>query len=125
MKFARYFFTALLGLEATDRLLHRIGLKKKHRRPHPDKMTRHQLSTEVLKLRKLEDAWEAWHEEHLEHLTERGIELYEEAPPAFEDQDHDGSVVEKIVDESSEAGIEAGGEDEPTIPPSCESPSPN
>ena len=121
MKFGRYFFTALLGLEATDRLLHRIGLKKKHRRPHPDKMTRHQLSTEVLKLRKLEDAWEAWYEEHTEHLTERGIELYEEDPPVFEDQDDDDSVVEEIVDESS--GAE--GDDEPTIPPSCESPSPN
>ncbi|MCH7571830.1 MAG: hypothetical protein IH891_02815 [Planctomycetes bacterium] len=121
MKFGRYFFTGLLGLEATDRLLLRIGLKKKHRRPHPDKMTRHQLSTEVLKLRKLEDAWEAWYEEHMEHLTERGIELYEVIPPGFEDQDDDDSVVEEIVDESSGAK----GEDEPTIPPSCESPSPN
>ena len=120
MKFARYFFTGLLGLEATDRLLHRIGLKKKHRRPHPDKMTRHQLSTEVLKLRKLEDAWEAWHAKQMEHLTEQGIELYEETPPGFEDQDDD-PVVEEIVDESSEAG----GENDPTIPPSCESPSPN
>ncbi len=40
MKFGRSFFTALLGLEATDRLLHRIGLKKKHRRPHPGRPPR-------------------------------------------------------------------------------------
>jgi hypothetical protein len=114
LKFARYFFTVVLGLEATDRLLHRVGLKKKQVRRHPDKMTRHQISKEVLRLRRLADDWEDWYAKHLEHLEAQGVELYEAVPPSIETDE----------DTEREEGIASILED-PTINPPCESPSPN
>ena len=81
IKFARLFFTAILGLEATDRLLQRIGLKKSDARRHPDEMTRLQISKELLERRKRDDDWEAWYARHQEHLAELGVELYTSDPP--------------------------------------------
>ena len=72
MKFARYVFTIVIGLEATERLLRRVGLKARSERKDPAKMTRHELTAEVKRLRRLVDAWEQWHEAHEAHVREHG-----------------------------------------------------
>lgn len=64
MKFARYVITLLVGLEATDRLLQRLGLKPRVERPDPNTMTRLQLQAEVKRLRRLADDWEEWYDAH-------------------------------------------------------------
>ena len=61
MKFAKLIFTVLLGMEATDRLLERVGLKRRAGRIDPSQMTRYELMREVRKLRKTDDAWEEWY----------------------------------------------------------------
>jgi hypothetical protein len=85
MKFARYVFTIVIGLEATDRLLLRIGLRKRTERMNPAKMTRHQLTSEVRRLRRLTDAWEAWYEAHEAHVEEHGGPCCLEPKPVVED----------------------------------------
>lgn len=72
MKFVRSIFTVVVGLEATERLLHRIGLKPRKMRTDPERMTRHQLETEVRRLRRLSDRWEDWWEAHETHVAEHG-----------------------------------------------------
>lgn len=114
IKFARLFFTAMLGLEATDRLLERIGIKKAKTRRHPDEMTRYEITKEILRLRRLAEAWEEWHEREAEYLEELGVNLYEEKPPP-----------EDRTDEIEPTDPASDFADEPTIAPSCESPSPN
>jgi hypothetical protein len=64
MKCARYIFTIVIGLEATDRLLARVGLKAQDRRKDPAHMTRYELVREIKQLRRRTDAWEAWHDAH-------------------------------------------------------------
>ncbi|UCD76856.1 MAG: ion transporter [Phycisphaerales bacterium] len=70
MKFARHILTMLLGLNITDRLLERFGVKLHRGRKDPTAMTRHQLMDEVKLLRKRVDAWESWHEAQ-EQFTEK------------------------------------------------------
>jgi hypothetical protein len=82
MKAARYVLTIVLGLEVTAKLLHRMGIRR--RRPHekdPDEMTRHELTTEIRRLRKLTDAWEQWHDAHDAHVEEHGGACYIEPRP--------------------------------------------
>jgi hypothetical protein len=87
MKFARYVFTILVGMEATERMLQRIGVKLRDDRPDPDRMTRYQLIDEVKKMRRLNDAWEAWHEAHEAHVEEHGGPCTAAPPPSGEDAD--------------------------------------
>lgn len=91
MKCARYVFSIVIGMEATDRLLQRIGLRARHRGVNPARMTRTQLIDEVRRLRSLAERWEQWHEAEAQHLRERGIAPYDapmprpdpvEAPPS-------------------------------------------
>lgn len=72
MKFARYVFTMVVGLEATERLLHRIGVKRSLERKAPQQMTRYQLVDEVKRLRRLTDRWEDWYAAHQAYLEATG-----------------------------------------------------
>ena len=72
MKCARYVFTIVLGMEATDRLMRRIGLRARRERKDTDAMTRFELATELRKLRKRSDAWERWYELHQEYIERTG-----------------------------------------------------
>lgn len=128
VKVARLIFTIVIGLEATDRMLHRVGIRRVPKgRQDPERMTRHQLMDEVKRRRRMNDAWENWYDEHLAHLDERGVVLY------LEHQDHLADPPAKASDagpgdESSIDPVvrkEVLSDDDPTMPPSCESPSPN
>jgi hypothetical protein len=76
MKFARYVFTILSGLKATDRLLQRIGLKSSDERKDAEKMTRHELMREVKRLRRRNDGWEQWYEAHERYVQHHGGACY-------------------------------------------------
>lgn len=80
-KFCRYVFTLIVGLEATDRLLHRLGWKKASGRREPEAMTRHELMAEVKRLRRRNDQWERWHQEEQEFVSQRGGRMYGEPCP--------------------------------------------
>src|SRR5690606_5063103 len=67
-KIARYVFTLFVGMEASDRLMRRLGLKNVSGRKDPAAMTRHELMTELRRLRARTDAWEAWYAQHREFL---------------------------------------------------------
>jgi hypothetical protein len=81
MKVARHLFTLVIGMEATNRLLQRLGLRSGAARKNPDVMTRHELTTELLALRGRVDAWEAWHEAHEAHVDEHGGPCVPHPPP--------------------------------------------
>jgi hypothetical protein len=81
MKFARYVFTILIGLKATDRLLQRVGLKSSDERKDAEKMTRHELMREVRRLRRRNDAWERWHAAHERYVEQHGGACYLEPRP--------------------------------------------
>ena len=67
-KIARYVFTLFVGMEASDRLMRRLGLKNVSGRKDPAAMTRHELMTELRRLRARTDAWEAWYAQHRDFL---------------------------------------------------------
>jgi len=75
MKFLRIVATVVLGLEATNRLLERFGLRAWKDRPAPTAMTRTQLIREVTRLRQRTDAWDQWFDEHVIFLDEQGVRL--------------------------------------------------
>jgi len=106
VRLLRTLLTVFLGFEITSRYMERLGLMVRRDRPDPRQMTRHQLMKEVRQLRRLAHDWECWHALHMAHLEERGIDLHEAPPPHALPQEADDSRV-------------------PTMPPSCESPSPN
>ena len=109
MKAARYGFTLIIGLEATDRILTRVGLKDDKDRKDPREMTRLQLIREVRQSRKRLDAWEDWYCEHREFLDEQGHDFHEHLPPLSNDEpagktEPDGTrdqapVIETVQDE--------------------------
>jgi hypothetical protein len=76
MKCARYVFTILIGLKATDRLLHRIGLRSDDERKDAEKMTRHELTREVKRLRRHNDGWEQWYDAHERYVERHGGACY-------------------------------------------------
>ena len=128
MKVARLIFTIVIGLEATDRLLHRVGIKRKRKgRKDPERMTRHQLMQEVKRQRRKSDDWEDWYDEHLAHLDERGVVLYVDQREHLSDPPQMAPGAEAGDDASPDpvVRLEAPADDEPTMPPTCESPSPN
>jgi hypothetical protein len=94
MKFARSAFTVVVGLEATDRLLRRLGLKAGKDYKRPETMTRHQLMTEVRRLRKRDAAWERWHHAHEEHVAKHGGACFVGELPAAEETDEMDETVE-------------------------------
>lgn len=98
-KAARYVFSLVLGMEATERLLMKLGLKSRKARLDPRQMTRLQLMKELKKLRKLEEAWEDWYEAHQEHLNEHGHDRDFDRPlPHFDDMPDDDGDAEQIED---------------------------
>ena len=58
----RAIITLVIGLQATEQLLHRLGVKMRSGRRDPDEMTRDELTRELRHLRSLTDAWEQWHQ---------------------------------------------------------------
>ncbi len=87
MKFARTFFTLIVGMDATDRLLRKWGLKPNSARVGPERMTRHALEQEVKRLRRLNDRWEAWYEQHERHVDDRGGPCATHPRPGRADED--------------------------------------
>jgi voltage-gated potassium channel len=73
-KFCRYVVTLVVGLEATERYLHRLGLKSRLSASERelDRMTRNELMTELKKLRKRNMLWERWHEAEQAYLHQQG-----------------------------------------------------
>lgn len=63
MKLLRYGFTLVVGLEMTDRLLGRIGVKKE-RGLDPQSMTRFELIKELRRRRAEVAAWESWYADY-------------------------------------------------------------
>jgi len=74
MKFARHGLTVLLGLQVTERMLGRFGVKLGPSGKDPRDMTRYQLMDEVKTMRKAVDAWESWYAAHQQYLAETGGE---------------------------------------------------
>jgi hypothetical protein len=70
-KVARYVFTLVIGMEATERFLERVGVRR-DARPAPRTMTRHDLVDEVKRLRRLTDDWEHWYDREHDFLREHG-----------------------------------------------------
>lgn len=85
MKFARSVFTVLVGLEATNRLLNRVGIKTRQGSKDPAEMTRYELMDEVKKLRGLAERWEAWHEQQAWYVESRGVAMYELPTPTTDE----------------------------------------
>jgi hypothetical protein len=71
-KLARYVFALFIGMEATNRLMHRMGLKPRQQRPEPQSMTRHELSAELTRLRRLSDDWNTWYAKQQQYLAGSG-----------------------------------------------------
>lgn len=71
MKLARYLFTIVVGFEATERLMERLGVKRDERRA-TERMTRRQLAREVRRSRRELDAWEDWYRRYRAWHVERG-----------------------------------------------------
>jgi hypothetical protein len=67
MRLLRFTVTLLIGLEATDRIMRRLGLKRRAGEIDPAEMTRHQLEQEVRRLRDRVHAWESWRSEFEQH----------------------------------------------------------
>lgn len=72
MKFARHILTMLLGLNITDRLLERFGVKLHSGRKDPTQMTRYQLQDELRRRRREVDRWRTWHEAYQKHVARYG-----------------------------------------------------
>jgi hypothetical protein len=105
MKCARYVFTIVIGLKATDRLLQRIGLKAHDGRKDAEKMTRYELMDEVKRLRQRNDAWERWYDEHDRFVEQHGGACYV-APRPREDEPADD---EQSVSDAAAEGHGAAG----------------
>ncbi|MCA9297116.1 MAG: hypothetical protein KC983_11380, partial [Phycisphaerales bacterium] len=102
MKFLRSAATIVLGLETTDRMLERFGLKRGSIRPHPDAMTRRQLVDELVKLRTRTEAWDAWFDEHVVFLNEQGLRVpASRIMPGDDDDDDVERALEDADDEPS------------------------
>ena len=72
MKFARHGLTVLLGLQVTERMLGRFGVKIGDSRRDPREMTRYQLMDEIKTLRAAVDRWQLWYAAHQDYLAETG-----------------------------------------------------
>ena len=101
MKVVRYAFTFIIGLEATERMLERLGLKQSRDRKDPRQMTRRELMAEVRDLRRIRDGWEAWYDAEQKFLEERGFEPFREKTPPTEPPRRDPAA---LPDHASKAG---------------------
>jgi hypothetical protein len=85
MKLFRYAFAFVVGLDATDHFLQKLGLKRRKGLPEPENMTRYELMDEVKRLRRLADAWEAWHQAEREFLEQQNRGGLDAPPPTAGD----------------------------------------
>ena len=81
MKALKAVVTLIIGLEATERLLERLGLKSTSGRTPTRTMTRQQLADEVTHLRRQCDEWESWWEAHTRFIERQGYDRYSEPRP--------------------------------------------
>ncbi|MBL1217779.1 MAG: hypothetical protein D8M59_09820 [Planctomycetes bacterium] len=81
MKIARYIFSVIIGLDTTDRILQRIGVRVSSDEKQPEQMTRNELMTDLKRLRKRNTDWDRWHEAHEDFVKEHGGPCYLEPPP--------------------------------------------
>lgn len=78
-KFLRYIFSTIVGLEAMDRILRRFGLKTIGK--DPEKMTRTELITELIELRKTNQKWREWYVAEQEFVIDQKLKPCEAPPP--------------------------------------------
>ncbi len=88
VKFFRYAISAAIGLEATERILKKVGIKPRPsgQKP-PEQMTRYQLMDEIKRLRKCRDQWEQWHTAEQEYLSQMGIDCQDLSEQPSDDAD--------------------------------------
>lgn len=86
MKAFRYGLAFIVGLEAADPWLQKIGLKKSKAMREPEKMTRYELMDEIKRLRRRSEQWEAWHKAQCEYLQQ--IEREPFGAPVPQDELH-------------------------------------
>jgi len=84
MKALRYVVAFVLGLQATEQILGRFGVKKPGERSDPRRMTRAQLVKELTALRTTVDRWSAWHDAHVQWLEDHGLRPPIAEPPSVE-----------------------------------------
>lgn len=92
MKVAKYIFSILIGMDATDRLLHKVGITALTVRKETSAMTRHELITEVKKSRRLCDAWDKWHDVHDKYVQEHKGACYIAVKPQVDNNDSEMPV---------------------------------
>lgn len=78
MKVFRYGLALVVGLEAAQPYLQRMGLRRLKGRKDPEEMTRHELMAEVRRLRRESDAWERWHAAEQRFLADDGRRMTRE-----------------------------------------------
>ena len=76
-------FTFIVGLEATERYAKMFGINAASGRKQPDRMTRHELMTELTRLRRKCDSWEAWYDAYSEFLRDSQSRAEADACPAM------------------------------------------
>ena len=111
MKFGRHVFTVILGLETTERLLERVGVRLHDDRKDPRRMTRYELIDEVKQRRKEVDAWEAWHEALQEHTAVAGGRPLPPPPePPRPAEFREADVIAEATDDGAGEAAEPDGE---------------
>lgn len=83
-KLARYVFTFFIGMEASNRLMNRMGLQPRKPRTNPDEMTRHQLTSELKRLRRLSEDWSIWYAQQQRYLDAHHLHPLSGDPPIEE-----------------------------------------
>jgi hypothetical protein len=82
-KLARSVFALFIGMEATNRLMHRLGVKATNARKKPEEMTRHELMCEVRRRRQLTDDWQTWYLRQQAYLQQHGYPAMASDPPTL------------------------------------------
>jgi hypothetical protein len=116
-KLARYIFTLLLGMEASNRIMRRLGIKPGPARKKPEDMTRHELIDEVRRRRKLTDNWEAWYARQQKYLLACDQRLMSNDQPREQVLPADGPQCDDVVlPSSNSAPVGSVAPYNPTVP---------
>ncbi len=109
-KLARYVFTLVIGMEASNRLMQRLGIKPAKTLKKPEDMTRHELMDEVRRRRQLTDDWQTWYARQQAYRQEYAQPSMSGDHPR-ESLQHDGhSAVTARVEPSTPAKARTGGD---------------
>lgn len=87
MKLFRYGFGIIVGLDATEHYMQKLGVKRAKGVKAPDHMTRYELMDEVMRLRRRCLAWEVWYQAEQEYLKQTNQPMLEVDPPTLESID--------------------------------------